>query len=98
VSLLRSDEDHGARSTQVCQEKRTAKEFRLRDAGQSAARYRARRPQVRCATDEQQALTQLQSQWSQFRASDEAQCIVETNIGGTPSYVDLRRLQGRADR
>ena len=43
----------------------------------------------RCVADEQQALTQLQTQWSQFRESDEAQCIGETNIGGTPSYVDL---------
>jgi hypothetical protein len=43
----------------------------------------------RCVADEQQALTQLQSQWSQFRASDEAQCVGEANIGGTPSYVDL---------
>jgi len=43
----------------------------------------------RCVADEQQALTQLQTQWSQFRESDEAQCIGETNVGGTPSYVDL---------
>jgi uncharacterized protein YecT (DUF1311 family) len=43
----------------------------------------------RCVADEQQALTQLQTQWSQFRESDAAQCTAETNIGGTPSYVDL---------
>jgi uncharacterized protein YecT (DUF1311 family) len=43
----------------------------------------------RCVADEQGALTQLQTQWSQFRESDKAQCTVETNIGGTSSYVDL---------
>jgi len=43
----------------------------------------------RCVADEQQALTQLQTQWSKFREPDKAQCIGETNIGGTPSYVDL---------
>jgi hypothetical protein len=43
----------------------------------------------RCVADEQRALTQLQAQWSQFRESDKAQCTGETNIGGTPSYVDL---------
>ena len=43
----------------------------------------------RCVADEQQALAQLQTQWSQFRGSDKAQCTEEANIGGTPSYVDL---------
>ena len=43
----------------------------------------------RCVADEQQALTQLQTQWSQFGGSDKAQCTEEANIGGTPSYVDL---------
>jgi hypothetical protein len=43
----------------------------------------------RCVTDEQRALTELQTQWPQFRDSDKAQCTEETNIGGTPSYVDL---------
>jgi hypothetical protein len=43
----------------------------------------------RCVADEQQAMTQLQTQWSQFRESDKAQCTEETNIGGTASYVDL---------
>ena len=36
----------------------------------------------RCVADEQQA---LQTQWSQFRSSNEAQCTEETNTGGTPS-------------
>src|SRR3979409_135347 len=43
----------------------------------------------RCVADEQQALTQLQTQWSQFLGSDKAPCIGEANIGDTPSYVDL---------
>jgi hypothetical protein len=42
----------------------------------------------RCVADEQQALTQLQTQWSQFSVR-KAQCTEEANIGGTPSYVDL---------
>jgi hypothetical protein len=43
----------------------------------------------RCVADEQQALTQLQTQWSQFPVPDRARCTEETNIGDTPSYVDL---------
>ena len=43
----------------------------------------------RCVADEQQALAQLQTQWSQYRESDKAQCTGEAKIGGTPSYVDL---------
>ena len=43
----------------------------------------------RCVADEQQALTQLQTQWSQFRGSDKPQCTEEAKIGGTPSYVNL---------
>jgi hypothetical protein len=49
----------------------------------------------RCISDEQQALTQLQTQWSQFAGPDQAQCTKETNIGGAPSYVELLTcLQG----
>jgi hypothetical protein len=43
----------------------------------------------KCVADEHQALTQLQTQWPQYREPDKAQCTEETNIGGTPSYVDL---------
>jgi hypothetical protein len=43
----------------------------------------------RCVADEQQALTQLRTQWPQYREPDKAQCTEQTNIGGTPSYVDL---------
>ena len=48
----------------------------------------------KCVSDEQGAMEQLQTQWSQFRESERTQCAVEANIGGTPSYVDLlTRLQ-----
>jgi hypothetical protein len=43
----------------------------------------------RCVADEQGAMAQLQTQWSQFRATDKTQCIGEAGIGDTPSYVDL---------
>jgi hypothetical protein len=43
----------------------------------------------KCVSDEQQALTELQTQWSQYRGPDKAQCTAETGIGGTASYVDL---------
>ena len=43
----------------------------------------------KCVADEQGAMAQLQTQWSQFRESDRAQCSVDANIGGTPSYVEL---------
>jgi hypothetical protein len=43
----------------------------------------------RCVADEQGAMAQLQTQWSQFRATGKTQCIREADIGDTPSYVDL---------
>jgi hypothetical protein len=43
----------------------------------------------KCISDEQQALQQLQTQWSQFAVSDRATCTADTNNGGTPSYVEL---------
>jgi hypothetical protein len=50
----------------------------------------------RCVADEQQALTQLQTQWSQFRKPDKAQCTGEANIGGTPPF-SASFLQGVSD-
>jgi hypothetical protein len=41
----------------------------------------------RCVADEQQALTQLQTQWYQFLGSDRAKCTEEASIGGTPAFV-----------
>jgi hypothetical protein len=45
----------------------------------------------RCMQDEQQARDQLQSQWSQFAASDRIMCTGQTKIISSvpPSYVDL---------
>jgi hypothetical protein len=43
----------------------------------------------RCADDEKQALKQLRAEWPQFVASDVRQCTEETNIDGSPSYVEL---------
>jgi hypothetical protein len=43
----------------------------------------------RCVADERGAMAQLQTQWSQFRATDKTQCVGEADIGDTPSYVDL---------
>jgi hypothetical protein len=46
-------------------------------------------PLKKCVSDEQQALQQLQSQWSQFVESDRATCTTSTISGDTPSYVEL---------
>jgi hypothetical protein len=49
----------------------------------------------RCVADEQQALTQLEAQWTQFQSSDRSQCTQEQIIGDTRSYVELLTcLQG----
>jgi hypothetical protein len=48
--------------------------------------------------DEQQALDQLQTQWSQFAPSDRVMCTSETTEGEgvPPSYVELLTcLQGQ---
>jgi len=52
----------------------------------------------RCADDEQAAKGQLQTEWSQFAASDKKLCVGETtNDASTPpSYVELLTcLQGQ---
>ena len=46
-------------------------------------------PLKKCVSDEQQALQELQTQWSQFSNSDRATCIATTNTNDTPSYVEL---------
>jgi hypothetical protein len=45
--------------------------------------------QDQCAADERQARDQLQKEWTQFGASDKAECYRETNTDGTPSYVEF---------
>ena len=43
----------------------------------------------RCADEETQARDKLQTEWTQFTADAKRQCNTETNIGGSPSYVDF---------
>ena len=43
----------------------------------------------KCTGDEAEARDQLQTQWTQFTASDKAVCTKETNMDGSPSYVEL---------
>jgi uncharacterized protein YecT (DUF1311 family) len=45
--------------------------------------------QKRCADDETQARDQLQTEWIQFTPSAKIQCIQETSMDGTPSYVEF---------
>ena len=42
-----------------------------------------------CMKDEQDARTQLTSQWETFLASDRASCTQNETSGGSPSYVEL---------
>jgi hypothetical protein len=44
----------------------------------------------KCTGEERQAKQQLARAWSQFAPDEKAQCIKETNIAGTPSYVELQ--------
>jgi hypothetical protein len=46
-------------------------------------------PLRKCVSDEQQALQQLQTQWSQFAEPDIRTCTTTTNSDDTPSYVEL---------
>jgi len=43
----------------------------------------------KCVADERGAIEQLRKQWPQFQDADKTQCLGETKIGGTASYVDL---------
>src|ERR1700691_2010466 len=43
----------------------------------------------RCTRDEGKARGQLQTEWSQFGSTAKSTCTRETNIDGTPSYVEL---------
>jgi hypothetical protein len=45
--------------------------------------------QKRCADDEAHARDQLQAEWAQFSPSARIQCIKETNMDGSPSYVEF---------
>jgi hypothetical protein len=45
--------------------------------------------QERCAADETQARTQVQSEWKQFTPGAKSQCNQETTADNSPSYVEL---------
>lgn len=47
-------------------------------------------PIEKCIADEKQAKQQLETEWSQFRASDKASCVADTMTDDTPSYVELQ--------
>jgi hypothetical protein len=42
-----------------------------------------------CEQSEQQARNTLSTEWQKFPASDQRNCVAETNIGGFPSYVQV---------
>jgi hypothetical protein len=42
-----------------------------------------------CMRDENEARDTLAKEWSQFAAKDQQRCVRETQIGGSPSYVEL---------
>ena len=44
----------------------------------------------KCADDEQRAKQQLARDWSRFAPDDKTTCLRETDIDGTPSYVELQ--------
>jgi len=45
--------------------------------------------QEKCAEDEAEARDQLPPLWVQSSAADKANCVKETSMDGTPSYVEL---------
>jgi hypothetical protein len=45
--------------------------------------------QEKCAEAEAEARDQLQPLWVQSGAADRANCVGETSMDGTPSYVEL---------
>ncbi|MEZ5786262.1 MAG: hypothetical protein R3D62_07275 [Xanthobacteraceae bacterium] len=42
-----------------------------------------------CIKDEENARDQLKEKWNTFPAADRSRCISTTEIGGTPSYVEV---------
>ena len=56
-----------------------------------------------CRADEQRARDELGPRWGSFSAADKKLCIQETQIDGSPSYVELKTCldmtsSGRANR
>jgi hypothetical protein len=52
----------------------------------------------KCADDEQRAKRQLAREWPHFNPDDKTMCLKETNIDGTPSYVELQVCLQMASR
>jgi len=48
-----------------------------------------RDPVQRCIRDEEEAQRQLQSVWTGATAANRQTCEAETQVGGSPSYVDV---------
>ena len=46
-------------------------------------------PKDACKHDEEQARAMLQKQWSSFPLTDRQHCTRLTQLGGSPSYVEL---------
>jgi len=42
-----------------------------------------------CLRDEQQARDDLKQKWETYSEADQARCLRLSNLGGTPSYVEL---------
>lgn len=42
-----------------------------------------------CIKDEEEAKAQLKEKWNTFPAADRDRCVKTTEIGGTPSYVEI---------
>jgi hypothetical protein len=42
-----------------------------------------------CIADEKSARTEIESHWAEFSPVLRNRCIAETQIGGSPSYVDV---------
>jgi len=51
--------------------------------------FGSKEEQKRCTDEETQARDQLQTEWIQFTPSAKIQCIQETSMDGTPSYVEF---------
>lgn len=42
-----------------------------------------------CIKDEEEAKRELQEKWNTFPPTDRSRCVSTTEIGGTPSYVEI---------
>ncbi len=42
-----------------------------------------------CIADENSARAEIETRWAQFSAMLRDRCISETQVGGSPSYVDI---------